>query len=198
MKRIGILGGTFNPPHNGHIHAARSVKQALGLDGILLIPDNLPPHKELPARSATPEQRLDMTRIAAASIPGAQVTDMELTRGGRSYTVDTLRALTAQQPDTAWYFIMGTDMLTSFHHWWQPKEICKLCTLAVIARDEGDWAAITQAADRLTRDMGAHIEIVDVPPLPGSSTQLRADPEACRRFVPPELYRYIVEHGLYF
>ena len=81
MRKIGILGGTFNPPHNGHIHAARQAQQALGLDGIMFLPDNIPPHKELPVGSADTRQRLEMTRLAAQEIPGAEVSDIELRRG---------------------------------------------------------------------------------------------------------------------
>ena len=93
MSRIGIMGGTFNPPHNGHVHAAQQAAQMLQFDRLLLIPDNVPPHKMLPHGSANSEQRLEMTRRMAAEIPGAEVCDMELKRGGRSYTADTLRML---------------------------------------------------------------------------------------------------------
>ena len=129
MMRIGIMGGTFNPPHNGHLHAAQQAVKALQFDRLLLIPDNIPPHKTMPEHSATSMQRLEMTRCMAEEIPHAQVTDMELTRGGRSYTVDTLRRLKETYPDSILYFIMGTDMLLSFDRWREPENICRLAHL---------------------------------------------------------------------
>ena len=149
MMRIGIMGGTFNPPHNGHLHAAQQAVKALQFDRLLLIPDNIPPHKTMPERSATSMQRLEMTRCMAEEIPHAQVTDMELTRGGRSYTVDTLRRLKETYPDSILYFIMGTDMLLSFDRWREPENICRLAHLVVIARDECDRRAIARKASWL-------------------------------------------------
>ncbi len=197
MRHIGILGGTFNPPHNGHIHAARQAQLALHLDGILLIPDNIPPHKQLPEHSADSQQRLEMTRLAAAELPNAEVSDMELNRGGRSYTVDTLTELTQAHPDVRYHFIMGTDMLLSFDRWYRPEEICRLASLAVVARDDADVQAIEQAAEGFRERWGAHIDVVRCPALPMSSTQLRADGAAGRTMVPASVAHYIEEHQLY-
>ena len=164
------MGGTFNPPHNGHLHAAQQAVKALQFDRLLLIPDNIPPHKTMPEHSATSMQRLEMTRCMAEEIPHAQVTDMELTRGGRSYTVDTLRRLKETYPDSILYFIMGTDMLLSFDRWREPENICRLAHLVVIAR----------------------------PALPVSSTEIRADRARCREMVPEKVFAYITAHQLYF
>ena len=90
MERIGIYGGTFNPPHIGHLQAAQQVITALGLTKLLVIPDRIAPHKVLPANSATPEQRLDMLRLATAACPGMEVSDLELNREGVSYTYLTV------------------------------------------------------------------------------------------------------------
>ena len=111
MSRVGIMGGTFNPPHNGHVHAARQAMAAMQFDRLLLIPDNVPPHKTMPHGSADGEQRLEMTRLMAREIPGAEACDMELRRGGRSYTADTLRALQRALPEAELFLIIGTDML---------------------------------------------------------------------------------------
>lgn len=196
--RIGIMGGTFNPPHNGHVHAAQQAAQALKFDRLLLIPDNLPPHKILPHGSADGAQRLEMTRRMAALIPGAQASDMELRRGGRSYTAETLRCLTAEYPDSTLYFIMGTDMLLTLDQWREPDVICRLATLTVIARDENDRTAIAHKAAWLTEKWKAKIEIVDCPALPISSTEVRADREKCREMVPAEIFAYIEQQNLYF
>ena len=197
MKQIGILVGTFNPPHNGHIHAARQAQLALGLDGIVFLPDNIPPHKELPVGSADTHQRLEMTRLAAQEIPGAEVSDIELRRGGRSYTVDTLTELTAANPDTEYHFIMGTYMVLSLRRWYRPEEICRLCALAVVARDDADRAAIAQAVQEYRAEWNAVISIVDCPALPMSSTELRSSREALAQMVPASVLAYIQKNRLY-
>ncbi|MDO5547678.1 MAG: nicotinate-nucleotide adenylyltransferase [Eubacteriales bacterium] len=197
MRKIGILGGTFNPPHNGHIHAARQAQLALGLDGIVLMPDNIPPHKVLPDGSANTQQRLEMTRLAAQEIPGAEVSDLELRRGGRSYTVDTLTELTRQNPDTEYHFIMGTDMVLTLDKWYRPEEICRLCALAIVARDERDRAAIAEAVRKYRADWDARIALVDCPALPMSSTALRGSKDAMAAMVPEPVLAYIREHRLY-
>lgn len=192
------MGGTFNPPHNGHVHAARQAAQALEFDCLLLIPDNLPPHKTLPKGSATGEQRLEMTRRMAKLIPGAEASDMELQRGGRSYTAETLRRLTADNPGSTLYFIMGTDMLLSFDRWREPENICRLAHLVVIARDECDRRAIARKASWIKQTWQAQVEIVDCPALPVSSTEIRADRARCREMVPEKVFAYITAHQLYF
>lgn len=196
--RIGIMGGTFNPPHNGHVHAAQQAAQALRFDRLLLIPDNVPPHKTLPKGSASGEQRLEMTRRMAKLIPGAEASDMELRRGGRSYTAETLRRLTAEHPGSELYFIMGTDMLLTLDQWREPEVICALATLAVIARDEADRTAIARKAAWLKDKWQARVAIVDCPALPVSSTEVRADRQRCREMVPAEIFAYIERQNLYF
>lgn len=192
------MGGTFNPPHNGHVHAARQAAQALQFDRLLLIPDNVPPHKTLPKGSASGEQRLEMTRRMAKLIPGAEASDMELQRGGRSYTAETLRRLTAEHPGSELYFIMGTDMLLTLDQWREPEVICALATLAVIARDEADRTAIARKAVWLKDKWQARVAIVDCPALPVSSTEVRADRQRCREMVPAEIFAYIERQNLYF
>lgn len=192
------MGGTFNPPHNGHVHAAQQAAAALHFDRLLLIPDNIPPHKMMPKGSASREQRLEMTRKMARLIPGAEASDLELKRGGRSFTADTLRRLTAENPGSTLYFIMGTDMLLTLDKWREPETICALAVLAVIARDEKDRAAIAQKAVWLHETWQARVEIIDCPALPVSSTQVREDRSVCRNMVPPEIFAYIEQQGLYF
>ena len=104
--RTGILGGTFNPPHLGHLHAACLAKDALGLDKVLFIPTNIPPHKRLPEDTATAADRCEMVRLLTADAPWARLDTIEVDRGGASYTVDTLRALYARGEDGL-YLIVG-------------------------------------------------------------------------------------------
>ena len=137
MSRIAMFGGTFNPPHSGHVAAACACVRQLGLDKLLLVPTAVPPHKQLPTVTATGAQRLEMAALAATLIPNAEASDIELARGGASYTKVTLDALRERYPHDELWLIMGTDMLESFHNWREPEGICALVRLAVCARDEG-------------------------------------------------------------
>ena len=123
---------------------------------------------------------------------------MELRRGGRSYTAETLRCLTADHPGSTLYFIMGTDMLLTLDKWREPEVICRLATLAVIARDEADRNAIAHKAAWLKDTWQARVEIVDCPALTISSTEVRADRQRCRDMVPAEIFAYIEQQKLYF
>ena len=143
--RIGIYGGTFNPPHLGHVTAARAVFELLKLDKLLLVPAGLPPHKDLPAGSPTPEQRLEMTRLAADQTglgDRVEVLDLELRREGRSYTSDTLAQLKAQHPDDELWLLMGTDMFLTLQTWHEPEKVLSLAGIASFGRTEEDIEAL--------------------------------------------------------
>ncbi len=199
MQRIGIYGGTFNPPHIGHIRAAKGVVRSLGLDKLLVIPDRIAPHKELPEGSASPEQRLEMLRLALADCPEIDVSDIELRREGKSYTFETVAQLRSQYPDAELILLMGTDMFLSFHEWRNPELILKEASVGVFYRGEkGEKPAIEER--RLQMEAEGHKvylvrnEIVDI-----SSTNLRrmllfrcAGP-----FLPDGVGAYITEQGLY-
>ncbi|MDO5142131.1 MAG: nicotinate (nicotinamide) nucleotide adenylyltransferase [Eubacteriales bacterium] len=171
--RTGVLGGTFNPPHLGHLHAAQLARDELALDRVLFIPTNIPPHKSLPVGTATTADRCEMVRLMTQGIPWAQLDTIEIERGGASYTVDTLRALRARGMDDL-YLIVGTDMLLSFDRGWRdPAEIARLCTLAVCARAEEDWGVLVRKAAALRWSLHARIELIRGASLPISSTALR-------------------------
>ena len=194
--RTGILGGTFNPPHVGHLHAAQLAHDALKLDRVLFIPTNIPPHKTLPAHTATAADRCEMVRLLTEGIPWARLDTMEIDRGGASYTVDTLRALHARG-ETDLYLIVGTDMLLSFDRsWYAAEEIVQLCTLAVCARAQDDWGMLRRKAVILHRRMDAHIELVQGASIPISSTELRQG-GALRRYTAPAVADYIERNHLY-
>ena len=143
MERIGIYGGTFNPPHIGHIQAAKAAVDVLELDKLILIPDRIAPHKVIPSGSPTPEQRLEMMRIAAASTPCFEVSDLELKREGPSYSYLTILQLKEQYPDAELVLLMGTDMFLSFHTWMKPEVILENASLGIFYRGEkGETAAI--------------------------------------------------------
>lgn len=191
-----MLGGTFNPPHLGHMRAAELAHDALQLDRVLFIPTNIPPHKALPEHTATVADRCEMVRRLTVDAPWAQLDTIEIDRGGASYTVDTLRALHARG-ETDLYLIVGTDMLLSFDRIWRaPDEIAQLCTLAVCARMQDDWDRLRRKAELLRHSLHARIELVQGDSIPISSTELRQG-GALRRYTAPTVADYIEQHHLY-
>ena len=199
MKKIGIYGGTFNPPHTGHLHAARQAVEALGLDTLLLIPDRIAPHKQIPEGSPTPQQRLEMLRIAAGDDPRLQVSDLELQREGPSYTWQTLEALREAYPDAELTLLMGTDMFLSFDQWMHPEKIMADAAIGVFYRGEkGEKAAILAQKENLEA-RGAKVELVENDVVNISSTQLRRllAFDAADEFLPAGVGDYIRENGLY-
>ena len=126
MRRIGIYGGSFNPPHLGHVLAARNARALLQLGEILFIPAAIPPHKAVAGGSPDGETRLALTELAIAGEPGMSVSRIELDRPGPSYTVDTLRALRESYGQDELFLLMGTDMFLSFFQWREPEAIAKL------------------------------------------------------------------------
>ena len=141
--KIGIYGGSFNPPHLGHMAAAESAAKYLQLDKLLLIPAGIPPHKSLSADAPSGAHRLAMTRLMGEQIAldtaiPVEVSDMELTRAGKSYTADTVRALHGQYPDAELWLLMGTDMFLTFQCWHEPAEIVRYAGLCAFGRAETD------------------------------------------------------------
>ncbi len=203
--KIGVYGGTFNPPHLGHVTAARAVFELLKLDKLLLIPAGLPPHKALPAGSPTPEQRLEMTRLAGEQLglsDKVRVLDLELRREGRSYTSDTLAQLKAQYPDDELWLLMGTDMFLTLQTWHEPEKILSLAGIAAFGRTEEDTEELFSIQrDYLYRTYPqARLFTLTIPGVIDiSSTELRdqlAKGEG-GRLLPPAVYGYILREGLY-
>ena len=203
--KIGVYGGTFNPPHLGHLTAARAVFELLGLDLLLLIPAGLPPHKELPAGSPTPEQRLEMTRLAGEQLglgDKVRTLDIELERGGRSFTSDTLAQLKAQYPDSELWLLMGTDMFLTLQAWHEPEKILSLAGIAAFGRTEEDTEELfsTQREYLYKTYPQARIFTLTIPGvIDVSSTELReklAKGEG-GNLLAPAVYGYILREGLY-
>lgn len=199
--RIGVYGGTFNPIHRGHLTAARAAADALGLEKVLLIPDNLPPHKELPAGSATGEDRLAMCRLTAGEVPGMEVFDLELRRSGPSYTSDTLAELHAQYPDDELWLLMGSDMFLSLQEWHEPERILSLAGIAAFHRTRGDETErFAQQKAYLEQIYGARVALLENPDVVEiSSTELRAQlaQGRGRNFLTEAVYGYVLRRGLY-
>ena len=203
--RIGIYGGTFNPPHLGHIAAARAVFDLLQLDRLLLIPAGIPPHKTLPAGSANAEQRLEMTRLAGEQLglgDKVEVLDMELRRTGKSYTVDTVKALKEQYPEDELWLLMGTDMFLTFHCWYQPDVILSCTGIAAFGRTEEDTEELfaVQREHLKTTFPGCRIFTLTIPDVVEiSSTELRQKLEQGEgeKYLAPAVYGYILREKLY-
>lgn len=205
--KIGIYGGTFDPPHLGHMLAARWSKELLGLDKLILVPDNLPPHKALDDCSAAPEDRLEMTRqIALAIEPVGSVTvsDCELRREGKSYTADTVAQLAEEYPGDELWVVMGSDMFLTFEDWHEPERICALAGICGFTRAPGEDAApLKEQAKRLKKRFGAKTKVLELPEdVDVSSTQVRAlleqgDHQALSQLLWSPVYGYILRRGLY-
>ena len=210
--RVGILGGTFDPPHHGHLLVAVDALERLGLDRLVFIPAGAQPLK-VGVVTATPAQRLEMTRLLAADDPRFGVDPIEIERGGLSYTVETLSALAARRPDDRLYFFVGADVLESFHKWREPNRVARLAQIVVLRRTAASDAAgrSTPAADDerwLAPDSEAARALGDAPKpvfletrrVDISSTEVRArvrDGRSIRGFVPDAVAAYIAAHGLY-
>ena len=123
MGKIGIYGGSFNPPHLGHTLAIREIAKKIGLDLVIVVPAAVPPHKALAAGSPDAETRMEMLRLALAGMDSVEISPMELQRSGPSYTADTVRILHERYPSDQLYLLMGTDMFLSFHEWFEPEVI---------------------------------------------------------------------------
>lgn len=201
---IGIYGGTFNPPHLGHFQAAKTAIAALKLDKLILIPAALPPHKELPEGTPSPERRLEMTEkmADAMAMPGTvEVSDLELRRPGKSYTADTLEQLHRQYPQAKLWLLMGTDMFLTLHLWREPERIMALAGICAFGRTEQDGEELF-APQRayLKEHFGAEIVTITLPGLVDiSSTRLRAglDQGLGRRYLVPAVYGCILMNSLY-
>jgi nicotinate-nucleotide adenylyltransferase len=193
--RIGVYGGTFDPPHIGHLLLASDAREALNLDRLVFVPTGAQPLKiETPA-VASPQDRLEMVRLAVADDAYYQVDDAEINRKGLSYTVDTLEHLSKRYPAAKLYLLLGQDSLASFARWREPDRILELASLAVMRRND---SAGENAAGETKLPAGV-LEVsarrVDV-----SSTEIRARLKAgksIKGFVPESVERFIEARGLY-
>lgn len=188
-RRIGIFGGTFDPPHIAHLAVAEAAREALDLDRVLFIPAATAPLKDRPPTPA--KHRLEMTRLAVVGNPKFDVDDCEVKREGISYTIHTVRDLAVRYPHADLRLIIGGDQLESFDRWREPYELTKVAPLVVYRR--GD----SQIGD-LAREWNA--TVVRAPQLDLSSTELRRMVErrqSIRYLVPDKVRRYILEHKLY-
>lgn len=189
VQRLGIFGGTFDPPHTGHLIVAADAFERLGLDRLLFIPTAIPPHKRAGA-VATPDQRMRMLAAAIAGDPRFSVDDVEISRGGTSYTVDTLRELKRREPESELFLLLGVDQYRMFDTWREPATVSQLATLCVMER-AGETVRLTPSFRARTLE----VTRVDI-----SSTDLRrriADGVSIRYFVPDPVLDIIRIESIY-
>lgn len=187
MRRIGLLGGTFNPPHTGHLLIANEVRYACQLDEVWLMPTAIAPHKSNRG-DATAKQRMKMVELAVAGIEGLHASSFEIDRGGVSYTFDTMSQLVTKQPDVDFYFIIGGDMIDQLPSWYRIEELLKLITFIGVRRPRA----------RNVSDIA--VQLVDTPQIDLSSTLIRqrfSTDGTVQLLVPQAVEAYIREERLY-
>lgn len=187
MKKVGLLGGTFNPPHIGHLIIANEVRHALSLDEVRLMPASIPPHKTNPS-DATPEQRLRMVELAVEGTEGLTVSSFEVDHGGVSYTFETMKRLKEHEPDKDFFFLIGGDMIDMLPKWYKIEELMQLVKFVGVGRP----GTIGKTTFPVT--------MVHIPEVELSSTLIRqrVQSEGTIRFlVPDKVETYIRLEGLY-
>ncbi len=198
-QKVCIYGGTFNPPHIAHVRACEAFYNEIKPDLLLVIPDFLPPHKEVPGGAST-EERLEMTRLAFEAVPAACVSDMEIKRGGRSYTAITLSEL--YSPEKELYFLCGTDMFLTLDSWYKPETIFSLATICYVRRenDRENEKKIADLTDYYIKRYNAKIISVAVDVTELSSSELREKikfGEDVTKLLPEKVNNYIQKRGIY-
>lgn len=189
---VAVYGGTFNPPHCGHLVVAETARETLRLDRILFVPTATPPHKGA-AALAPARHRMEMTRLAVAGNPGFEASDAEVTRGGLSFTVDTLREIAARNPGASLKLLIGADNLFDFEGWKSPAEILELADLVVMTRPGYELR-------RGRAELPLRAAAITVPVIGISGTDIRRRVkfgQSIRYLVPAAVEEYIRRHGLY-
>lgn len=197
--KLGILGGTFNPIHIGHLLLAEAALEEAGLDGVMFLPSGHSYMKENNTILAA-EERLAITKLAIEEQPAFFVSDMEIKREGNTYTYETLSAIKTVHPDTELYFIMGADCLFSIESWKCPDKIFDACTLIAAVRDDVDIEELTKQAEKLEQKFGAKIILLPFLKTEISSTTIRErikQGKSVRYMVPSPVLKFLEKRNLY-
>ncbi len=199
MRMIGIMGGTFNPIHNGHLFLAENAYEQVGLEQIVFMPSKNPPHKAKPER-ITDWQRAEMIALAIKDNPHFILSTMELERDGFTYTADTLELLVKEHPETKYHFIVGADSLFMMDQWKEPQKIFDLCTVVAACRDGVDLGMLSEQAQYLRERFHGEILLVEMPMMQVSSENIReraARQQSLRYYLPDCVIEYMKENQLY-
>ena len=194
-RKIGILGGTFNPVHNGHIRLAQICYDKLSLDEILVIPTNIPPHKSA-KNIADSGHRLNMLKLAFEDLSYVSISDIELNKEGKSYTVETLSILKEKYPNDSLYLIVGGDMFLCFDEWKDYKKILSMCTLCTAPRENGELIKLKEYQNVIDPSHTKTI-IFESDILVVSSTEIRNSDILDIKEIPQKVKEYIIQKGLY-
>jgi nicotinate-nucleotide adenylyltransferase len=192
--KVGIMGGTFDPIHTGHLIAAECARESAGLDEVWFMPSYVPPHKPH-APKASPEQRLEMVRLSVSGNPFFRVEDLEIRRGGISYTADTVTILCDRYPDIRFSYIIGADMVQYLPHWNRIGDILRRISFIGLQRP-----GYSLDMDQLPETIRRGVTLAPMPAVEISSTEIRrrsAEGRSFRYLVPEPVYAYIKERGLY-
>ncbi len=192
MKRVILYGGTFDPPHNGHRHLLESAMRHFGISEAIVMPTAVPPHKSADQCYA-PSVRMEAVRLLMKGLEGVTVSELEIAKKGKSYTVDTLRQLHAQMPDTEICLLMGSDMFLTLADWREASEILRLATILAAAREEKKSQEMQQYRRfLLTIEPRCDIMLFDIQVLPISSSEIRAGERT--DMVPKRVWDYLQEN----
>ena len=197
--KIGIFGGTFHPPHLGHLGAMEAAIAKLSLDLLYVIPTNIPPHKTMVSSEVTAKARYEMTRILCQNLDKTVVSDLEIKRQGASYTIDTAKTIQEKHPGAQLYLLMGTDMLCCLEEWKDAFELCKLVTPVVFMRGEERDEHLEECILQTKANLSTEVLLIEHPVFPISSTQIREI--LCKRkgleYVGEQVYGHIVKKAYY-
>ncbi|MCI8416132.1 MAG: nicotinate (nicotinamide) nucleotide adenylyltransferase [Lachnospiraceae bacterium] len=199
QKKIGIMGGTFDPIHTGHLILAEAAYESFGLHQVLVMPNGNPPHKPGQVQ-ASMEERIQMTRLGIADNPHLMLSDFENTPQDYHYTYQTLEYLHDANPDTQYYFILGADSLMSFSSWMEPRRICQNCIILAATRYRMEHTKLEQQIAQLNKSYGAQIYLLETPNIDISSHMIRerlAQGKSIKYYVPSQVEAYILERGIY-
>lgn len=199
-RKVGIMGGTFDPIHVGHLILAEGAYGQFGLETVLFMPSGNPPHKPHREGRASLEERIEMVRLAISDNVHFSLSLAEAHEKGYTYTAETLQQLTEEHPDTEYYFIMGADSLFHFEEWKDPEKIARLAHLVVATRYHVNAEELEETISRLEGKYQARIHELSVPNMDVSSNMLRgwvANGRSLRYYLPGNVIRYIHDTGLY-
>lgn len=190
--KVGVFGGTFDPPHIGHLIVAEHAREHLRLGKILFVPASIPPHKGMKG-TAEPHHRIEMLQMSVKGNRYFEISDIELQRGGISYTVDTLRQLQSASPNDELFLLLGMDMLIEFHTWRSPQEILDLAEVVVLTRPDFRMPEMDRSLQR-------RVTVCRVPEIGVSSSEIRRrvkEGRSIHYMVVPAVEAHIQRHGLY-
>ncbi|WP_312811388.1 nicotinate-nucleotide adenylyltransferase [Sedimentibacter sp.] len=197
-RKVGIMGGSFNPIHQGHLVVANEVLNIYNFDKIIFVPAGIPPHKN--GLKTNPWDRYIMTQIATVSNDRFAVSDIEVKRTGKSYTLETLIQFQEMYTDTEFYFITGTDAIIDIPNWHEPEKLLSLCKFIAVSRPGIDKEIIEKKIKEIKDTLNGHIELMQVPMLQISSTDIRERIKkgvSAKYLLPETVEQYIIKNNLY-